>query len=101
MLTSQGFNVISDQDAILTLSQSHGHFVLYLGAGASAEVGVPTAAEICEQLADDLVQVEEKQRQIKKILPSTLTSEERDQFLRERLDWDDAENRYYNCVTRV
>ena len=101
MFTSQGFNVISDEEAMLILLQSPGRFVVYLGAGASVEVGVPTAAGICQELADELVRIEERQRQIKGLTPSNLTNDAREQFLREQLDWDDDENRYYNCVTRV
>jgi hypothetical protein len=101
MLTSKGFNVVSDEEAILILSQSPGRFVLYIGAGASVEVGVPTAAGICNELADELVRIEEKQRQIKGITPLRLTANARKQFLKDRLDWDNEEDRYYNCVTRV
>jgi O-acetyl-ADP-ribose deacetylase (regulator of RNase III) len=101
MLTSQGFNVLSDEEAILILSQSPGRFVLYIGAGASVEVGVPTAAGICEELADELLRIEEGQRIFKGVATSGLTGTEREQFLRDRLDWDDDENRYYNCLTRI
>jgi O-acetyl-ADP-ribose deacetylase (regulator of RNase III) len=101
MLTPYGFNVISDEEAILTLSHLPGRFVLYIGAGVSVEVGIPTAAGICAELADELIRMEEKQRDIRGITPSRLTGDERSQFLRERLDWEDDDNRYYNCVTRV
>jgi hypothetical protein len=39
------------------LSHLPGRFVLYIGAGVSVEAGVPTAAGICEELADELTKL--------------------------------------------
>jgi O-acetyl-ADP-ribose deacetylase (regulator of RNase III) len=101
MLSSQGFNVVSDEEAIHFVRKSSGNFVAFLGAGASVEAGVPVAAGICQELAADCVSEEEKNRHLKGGPKRPLTDAERVNFLAQRLRWEDKENRYYNCVTGV
>ena len=98
MLTAAGYNVISDERVASVIKNSPSSFVFYLGAGVSVEAGVPSAWNICDNIASDLLQQEERTRQFKGLTPARLVGEEREQYLNKMLGWHDEEKRYLNCV---
>lgn len=89
--------VISDTEAIRlilmglvrTSAERHPRFAFYLGAGASAEAGVKSAREICQEIYDQLVAGidagdPERATRIKEI--------------EKKLDWDDASMQYVSSI---
>ena len=50
-----GLNVVSDSEVIRHILQAKGQFVMYLGAGVSAEAGVKTATQICEDIRTQII----------------------------------------------
>jgi O-acetyl-ADP-ribose deacetylase (regulator of RNase III) len=95
------YNIVSEEKASDLLSQTPGRFVLYLGAGASAEAGVPTASDICRELAEERVREEERNRLRMHLEPLDLDQKARAELLNREFDWDNEEERYFNCVRRA
>jgi SIR2-like domain len=78
--------VISEAEAIRKILESKNRFACYLGAGASVEAGVPTAAQICGNVRADLA--------AKLMVPK----ETEDQWAAGRLAWNNLALRYVTCI---
>ncbi len=78
--------IITDDEAIRFVRQSPDTFVCYVGAGASAEAGVKSAWEICEEIRETLV-------------PDSLAEQEKQLRLQD-LQWHDDSYRYATCVKK-
>ncbi len=81
--------VITDVEAARRVLQVRGRYHYYLGAGTSAEAGVPTAREICDEIRSDLLEKE---------LPLPRTAEAVAVWENARLRWGDAGLRYCTCI---
>lgn len=82
-------NIFSDIDAIRFILLEPNRFVCYLGAGASAEAGVPTAGQICKEIRDQLLAYE---------LPAPKNQSAVTRWENERLKWNDPAQRYTTCI---
>lgn len=76
-------NYITEEEAISFILNEKGRFVSYLGAGASAEAGVPTAISICNQI---------KERKTRGRSPEYLERWENE------VNWKDYGLRYFSCM---
>jgi O-acetyl-ADP-ribose deacetylase (regulator of RNase III)/NAD-dependent SIR2 family protein deacetylase len=77
--------IIPDSEAIRYILQQKRRYICYLGAGASADAGIMTAREICEDVRHQL-------------LPDDLPPKQVSQWEKERLSWDDLSRRYATCM---
>ncbi len=81
--------VVSDSQVIRHILSEERRFVCYLGAGASAEAGVPTGSQICDKIRDRTLETYGQDT-----TPDAATLARIDQ----RLQWDDPGSRYPACV---
>ncbi|MFN7931003.1 MAG: macro domain-containing protein [Blastocatellia bacterium] len=87
-------SIISDVEAIryilsgLNEQTPNPHFACYLGAGASAEAGVKMAAQICNEIYEEL-------RQLRRLAAQDADHERE---LKKKLKWDDLRSRYATCI---
>ncbi|MBN1563523.1 MAG: macro domain-containing protein [Anaerolineae bacterium] len=90
--------IITDREAIQRIldgvasSGSQPLYNFYLGAGASAEAGIPKANDICQEIFVDLFNL--------RIEPSMTQAQKDDveRQLQKDLDWANDQNRYANCI---
>lgn len=85
-------SIVSDSEVIRHILQAKGRFVMYFGAGASAEAGVKIAAEICEDI---------RTRLIRSYVGSSQTSDRIVEKVERRLHWSDKSMRYATCVREL
>jgi O-acetyl-ADP-ribose deacetylase (regulator of RNase III) len=79
--------IVPDLDAIRYILQHPDSYVCYLGAGSSAEAGVKTAFQICDQIRDA-------------VKPPNLRGKAETQWLNSQLRWDDLALRYAICIQK-
>jgi O-acetyl-ADP-ribose deacetylase (regulator of RNase III) len=80
---AESIRIVSDREVIRYVLQQPGSYGTLLGAGASAEAGVPTASEICDQIRGHLREAD----------PSRDDGE-----LDALLKWQDPKRRYSTCL---
>jgi O-acetyl-ADP-ribose deacetylase len=75
-------DIITEEEAVHGLLVAPGEHVAFLGAGVSKEAGIPLAGEICLDIRQRLARV----------------YGDEDDWVRERLNWDDPSRRYGSCL---
>ena len=83
--------IISDAEAIRNILGERGRYALYLGAGASAEAGVPTAESICGEIRADL---------LARAGLAQAPADEIERWADDYLSWSDPSRRYVTCIRR-
>jgi O-acetyl-ADP-ribose deacetylase (regulator of RNase III) len=81
--------VISDREAVRLLLQQRERYVLYLGAGASAEAGVKVANQICWDLREHLQRFQPA---------GTEEPDKVEAWANDRLSWNKPDRRYSACM---
>jgi len=81
--------VFSDTEVIRILLQEKARYAFYVGAGISVDAGVPTAAQICDEIRDQLLLYE---------LPHPKDQGEIQAWENRRLNWADISLRYSTCL---
>jgi O-acetyl-ADP-ribose deacetylase (regulator of RNase III)/NAD-dependent SIR2 family protein deacetylase len=83
---------IRETEAVRYLLQEPGRYVCYLGAGASAEAGIPTSQFICAEIRDKLRDSE---------LPGVRNKSQISRWENSRLNWNDPSQRYSSCIRKA
>jgi O-acetyl-ADP-ribose deacetylase (regulator of RNase III) len=78
-------NIVSDSEVIRFIHQERGGYAAFVGAGASAEAGVPTSRQICDDILDQLKTAD--------------PARDVDALLNE-LKWSDSRRRYSACLSK-
>lgn len=91
------FKIIDPFKVFRTIIQNKGQFSIFLGAGASVEAKVPTADMICQEIASDIISLENERREVtnEKLLD---TENDKKQWLNDTVSWDDDESRYSTSI---
>ena len=69
--------IVSEMDACISIMNNRGSFVPWIGAGVSIESRIPGSQEICDLIADKIIEAEERARAFNTRKPSKLTEEEK------------------------
>ena len=81
--------IIQENEAIYNIIQARDRYICYLGAGVSAEAGVKTAVEICDEIYSQLIDSE---------LMNSSDEEQARQRVELTLDWKEISRRYVMCM---
>jgi O-acetyl-ADP-ribose deacetylase (regulator of RNase III) len=81
--------IVSDREAVRLLLQQRERYVLYLGAGASAEAQVKVADQICTEIRDRMRQFD---------LTGNEDDGEVEAWANAKLAWDQPSRRYSTCM---
>ena len=81
--------IVSDAEAIRNVLRERQRYAFYIGAGASAEAGVPAADAICQKARADLLAAAGIDPEAR---------EARERWANEFLSWGDTTRRYVTCI---
>ncbi|UVT17145.1 MAG: macro domain-containing protein [Nitrospira sp.] len=86
------YKVVSDRMAAAQILEAHGAYHAFWGAGLSVEAGVPTANQICQQIAKSQLRLHGFGED------APFDSPDARAWLAENLAWDRSDERYAKCI---